>query len=39
MATEDSGTGKLLVGLTAVAGFVALLGIGVVWAFSYGPLA
>lgn len=39
MASEDSGTGKLLVGLTAVAGFVALMGIAVVWAFSYGPLA
>lgn len=39
MASEDSGTGKLLVGLTAVAGFVTLLGIAVVWAFSYGPLA
>jgi hypothetical protein len=38
---RDDGTGataRVLVGLTVVAGLVALLGVGAVWAFAYGPL-
>ncbi len=38
---EDDGKGataRVLVGLTLVAGLVALLGVGAVWAFAYGPL-
>lgn len=31
-------TARVLVGLTLVAGLVALLGVGAVWAFAYGPL-
>lgn len=38
MASDEAATGRVLVGLAAVAGLVTLLGIAVVWAFSYGPL-
>jgi hypothetical protein len=38
MASDESGTARMLVGLTAVAGLIAALGIAAVWAFAYGPL-
>ena len=40
MADEDSSgaTGRLLIALAALAVFVTLLGIAVIWAFAYGPL-
>ena len=39
MASEKGATGRLLVALAALATFITLLGIVVVWALSYGPLA
>jgi hypothetical protein len=36
---EKAATGRLLVGLTAVALLVAVLGFVVMWALTYGPLA
>ena len=38
MADSKVSTGRLLVGLTAVATVMTLLGIAAVWAFAYGPL-
>jgi len=36
---QTKATGGMLLVLAGVAGFVALLGIVVVWAFAYGPLS